>query len=79
MITINFAYPEAQTVIEVLKAGLRGEYEIKSLWRLTKVTEKIEKTIRGKYGDISKYHEEGQKEIDGKRILDLVQIHSRVN
>ena len=79
MITINFAYPEVQTVIETLKAGIRGEYGLKNIWKLMKVEDKIEKTIKKRYKDISEYHEEGQKEIDDKAILELVQIHSRVN
>ena len=80
MITINFAYPEIQTVIETLKAGIKGEYGLKNIWKLMKVEEKIEDIIHKKYkGKISEYHDEGQKEIDGKAILDLVQIHSREN
>ena len=78
MLKVNFAYPEAQAIIEVLCEAIRGEYNIKSIWRLAKAREKIENNIRQQYDDPAKYHEEGQKEEqEEKRILDLVKTFDK--
>ena len=79
MLWVHFAYPEAQAALEAIKEVQKNGYNIKNIWRLAKVEEKIRKMINKQYdGDIAKYHADGQKEIDDERILDLVNQHNMV-
>jgi len=79
MLMINFAYDEARTVINSLKDQERQEYNSPRRYKIVKVLGKIEKMIRGQYGDAVKFHEAGEKQTKPKneRIGNLVNVHNR--
>ena len=75
MLSVNFTYSEAQTVLYALTETKRTYYNPNTQWKLVKTEGKMHKTMDKKdKGDKAEYHKKGQREEQRelRRLLKMV-------